>query len=189
MNSSHKVFSVIKNLERFTKTKKQKEIKKSKIFKEVIIEVYNRIQNTSYGKTYKKVYNDIENGYYTYDDMIIYFLYKSIINKFKITDLTYKHIKEVRKLFTEKQAHIDLLFIINISKQLKIKSLRDFFKINVDGENIIYNLIKNKDISPIFYLQYYKKFLTNNEENNILKSNEFSHFEKLINTIFNIIKE
>lgn len=189
MNSSHQIFSIIKNLNNIVKTKKTKKINKSKIFKLINVDGYNRIANTPYGKIYKKIYNDIENGYYTYEDLINFYIYKLIIsNEVKLTEIKYKNIKEIKKLFTTEQLKIDKIFILNIKNKLKIENVIGFFKINANGENIAYNLIKNKYINPIFYLKYYKRYLTKYKENNIFKNEDFIRFEKLIN-IINITKE
>jgi len=165
------------------------DIDKDKLFKMVNTQGYNRVRNTPYGKIYKKIYNDIENGYYTHDDLIIFYIYKLIFSDdVKLPEIRYKNIKEIKKLFTEKQLKIDEKFILEIKNELKINNVIGFFKINIDGENIAYNLIKNKYISPIFYLKYYKRYLTKNKENNIFRNEDFIRFEKLIN-IINIIKE
>lgn len=196
MNSSHLAFSVVKNLETFSNIKKFKPFDKSKLLRFVNIAGYNRVRNNQYGKVYKKIYNDIENGYYTYDDLMIFYIYKLIFsNVVKIPEISQKNIKEIKKLFTEKQLKADKEFILDIKKELELKNeleisnVKYFFDINVNGENIIYSLIKSKHVSPNFYLQYYKRYLTKNEENNIFKNEDFIRFEKLINILNIIIME
>ena len=137
----------------------------------------------------KRIYNDIENGYYTHKQLVLSYLHESMFvdKKILIKNLNMKRIKEVKKLYTRKQFLVDKEFISNINSSLNITKVSDYFKINNDGENIIFNLIKKQFISPIFYLYFRKKLLTKLQENIKFNSKEYLHFERLNNIIFKIL--
>jgi hypothetical protein len=137
----------------------------------------------------KRIYNDIENGYYTHADLIISFLYKSLFDnkKVNINILTSNEIKKITSKLTKNQFIIDKDIINELSKTMNIKNNFEYFKINDNGENIIFNLIKEDCVSIIFYLFYYKKLLTQDKEYIIFKSKEYLNFERLCNIIFRFL--
>jgi len=144
----------------------------------------------SYTKMYcSKIYNNIENGYYTHKQFVIAYMYESLFvsKKIRIKNLNLNRIKEIKKLFTRKQFNADVDFLISINKSLNITKVQDYFKINNNGENIVYNLIKKGFISPIFYMYYYKKIFTNDKQSIDSKSKEYLHFERLNNIIFKFL--
>jgi hypothetical protein len=189
-NSSRLVFSVVKNLESLCKrvSKKKVDYDIKNLFKSFSNVGYSKVKESN--KTFcARIYSDIENNYYSYKDLIIYCVYKSIFGEtFGLYNINRKSIHNVKKLFSKKRLKEDKEFIKKVNEKLKIKKLKEYFDINLDGENIAYSLVKDKVISPIFYLQYYKKYLTNLSENHIFKDDNFCRFERLINLIFKTFK-
>jgi len=137
----------------------------------------------------KRIYNDIENGYYTHKQFVVAYLHESMFvdKKIHIKKLTLKRINEIKKLYTMKQFNDDKKFISTINESLEITKISDYFKINNDGENIIFNLIKKRFVNPIFYLYFRKKLLTNYIENINLINKDYLHFERLNNIIFKFL--
>jgi hypothetical protein len=173
-NSTLVIFSIIKNIENFIK-----EIPKGKdvdIFKTSHIIVYKK-SSKFYTENSKRIYSDIENGYYSLKDFIIFLLYKNMmgekVNFYKIKS---KEIINDVELFTKKRLNKDLELLKVVYEKLNFKGIEDYFHIKEDGTNIIYVLIKTKKISPIFFIRNFEKFLTNEIKNDIIKNKEFKQF-------------
>jgi hypothetical protein len=184
-NSSYSVFSVYQN----TKTVIEKRKYGNEIMKTVHRGWYNKTK--SYTVTHcKRIFNEIENGYYTYDDMVIHMLTESLFNTkaIVISKINEKTVKNTLKLYTKKRLQADKAFVMNVNKDVGLKSLKDFFEINEDGENLIYTLTSKEFISPAFYAQYGKKYLTKDTENTILLSIEYERFENINNIIIKFLK-
>ena len=184
-NSSYLVFSVYQN----TKTVIEKQKYKNEIMKTVHRGWYNKTKPYTVNHC-KRIFNEIENGYYTYDDMIIHMLTESLFNTkaIVISKITEKSVKKTLKLYTKKRLKIDKEFIKKVNIDVGLTSLKDFFEINEDGENLIYTLTNKEFISPAFYAQYGKKYLTRSIENTILLSKEYERFELTNNIIIKYLK-
>lgn len=135
----------------------------------------------------KRIYNEIENCYYTLNEFAVFLLYNEIVkDKLPINKIRSDIIIETMKLFTNKKLKEDLTLLSEIYKQLKFKSINDYFKIREDGLNIAYHLIITKKISPIFYLRNLEKALLLTEKNDIMNC-ELMKFiriaEKIKNTL------
>jgi hypothetical protein len=184
-NSSYLIYSILTNLDSIYKKKPELD------FKKLVHKV--RFLNAKPYKVNvcKKLYNSVENNHISHGDIMLTYLYESLFSDkpIDIKLLNVENIKSVRKLFTYNQYCKDRFLIKDVIKELKLKGIVDIFEIRNGGENIVYKLIKNKHISPIFYIQNYKKVLPRCQENNILKSKDFKHFEIIINIIFNKNKE
>lgn len=174
--SSWMVFSVIKNV--YAYIKKDKDID---IFKKV-----NSFQFQKCSKYFlensKRIYNEIENGYYTFHELAVYLLYKEMMDeKMNLYIINQKTVKEAMKLFTNKKIKEDLKLIKQIHKELDFKKgIVEYFDIKEDGTNIAYMLTKKGRISPIFFIRNFQKALTENNENVIIyKSSEYEQFEKI----------
>jgi len=180
-NSSFSVFSVYQNVKSVIEKRKYN----TNIEKEVYRGWYQKARPFTVNHC-KRIYNDIENGYYTYDELIIYLLTKAL---FEDTIVGYSKIdetliKRTMKLYSKKQLTTDKKFIKEINKDVKLNSIKDFFEINEEGENLIFTLTSKNFISPALYLKYSKKYLTMDTENTILfKNNEYQKYEKVNNLI------
>lgn len=196
-NSSFLIFSIIQNLNNIyvrkwyrNGNKKIANVKMDHFIKLGHGLSFKRVRDVALD-LYKKLYNSVENNQISHRDIIIAYLHQALFSSVKIDILKLKvdKVKAIRELYTEKRLNEDKILIRDIITELKLNGLDDIFKVNVDGESIIYNLIKKEHISPIFYLQYAKKVLPNSQENNIFKSDNFIHFESISNIIFNILTE
>jgi hypothetical protein len=132
-----------------------------------------------------ELYSDIENGYYGYKELITYFVHQNIYDKnIGLYNVNKKEIKALKKQYNKKQLKEDKQTILSVCKKLNINNIKELFEINVDGENLVYSMVLSNTISPIFYLQYYKKYF--NSE--IFKNDKFCRFENLITIIFKTLK-
>lgn len=182
--STWMVFSVIKNI--YTFVKKNKEVN---LFEKVNYFNFKRASRF-FIENSKRIYNEIENGYYTYHELALYILYQYMItNSFKLYDVKQKTVKEVMKLFTTKNYQEDLKIIEQIHKKLKFKrGLKDYFEIREDGTNIAYMLTKKKQISPIFFIRNCEISLTEPNENVIILSREYKQFNRIAKKIKETLK-
>jgi len=183
-NSTLLVFSVLKNTEEFVKKGKDIDIyKMSNIF---------RFQKSSkfYVENAKRMYNDIENGYYTLKELAIYLMYHYLMGekKIKLYSIKPKHITDIMKLFTTKRLKEDLNLLKAVHKQLKLKNLSDYFHIKEDGTNIAFGLTKIGKISPVFFIRNFEKFLTNEQKDDIINSKEYEQFVKIAKKIKDTLK-
>lgn len=191
-NSSYLIYSIIQNLHVvYTKKGYTDGVCIDDFIQKVHISRFKRVKSPYQLRMYGRLYNAVENSYIDHKDIIIGYLHESLFSSTKVNvmGLTIDRIKEIRGLYTEKKLNVDKILIKDIITELDISKLVDIFNVNNDGESIIYSLIKKEHISPIFYLQYAKKLLTDRQENNILRSDNFKHFENISNIIFNILTE
>jgi hypothetical protein len=176
--STWMVYSVIRNV--YTFAHKGKEID---LFKKVNYFNFQRAPKF-FVENAKRIYSEIENGYYTYHELIIYLLYKymmgEILNLYGIKQNT---VKEAMKLFTFKKLQEDLKVIKQIHKELKFKrGKKEYFEMKEDGTNIAYILTKKERISPIFFIRNFDKLLTNQNENVIINK-EYEQFKRIAKKI------
>lgn len=181
LNSPYKVFVVLKNLDAMIKDGKN-----VGVFDEVN---RGRFKNSNQycKKHYTRIHTEIEKKYYTYKDLIIYYLYQNIFNK----SVDPKNINNVNVnitvgLFSEKQYEKDVRFLMNLNNQT-YPELSNFFKIQKNGEPYIYDFIMKKQISPFLVLKY-RKSLTSQNENDIFKNEEYKSFENIINIFLKIFQ-
>ena len=183
-NSTLFVFSVICNVEAFLKNGKDIDLFKNSHFK--------RLERASkyYTDNARKMFNEIENGYYTINELVIYLLSYAMIEPKKINlyKIKFEHIIEAMKLFTNKKKKEDLELITKIYNEIGFKKgICDFFEFKEDGTNIAYILTKNNKISPIFFIRNYENCLTKQKENDIIKDKEYERFEKIASKIKKIL--
>jgi hypothetical protein len=178
-NSSWLIYSIIKNVYVFLK--KDDDIN-------LLTKCHIRnFQNASnfFREQSKRIYNEIENNYYTIYDFILVLLYQAMIyDKIQLYEIKVNNVKNILQLFTTNQLQNDLELLKHIYQELKLKhGLLAYFEIKEDGTNIIYNLIKKQKISPILFIRNFKKFLTTGGENGIIKNTEYLQFEKIANKL------
>lgn len=133
----------------------------------------------------QRIYNEIESHLYTYQDYILFTLYHYLYNDTQIhlESVTYINTREVKKLFTKQQLEKDRDYILKLNGSLKLNELEDYFSPRGGGTNILYELIKEKKISPLLYIRYYNKMI------NDKTSKEFhATVQKFNHVIIEIIK-
>jgi len=184
-NSSLVIFSIYQNVKKII----EKQTYDVPIYKKVSNVWFNKTNSFTINNC-KRIFNDVENSYYTHNDLVTFLLSMSLDSSkiIGLNKVNYENIKKTLKLYTKKSLIRDKEFIKSINKEFEFDNISQYFVINDDGENIIYSLIMNKHVSPILFLQYSKKCLHVNSENNILKSEDYLRFEKLMNLIFKTIR-
>lgn len=178
-NSSKMVFNVMNNIKQMVKKRKDIDITKDNYW-------FHKSSEWMMNK-YKRIYNDIENHYYGYDELIIYTFYNQIFKQsFELKGIMSDNIKNTMKLFTRQQFDNDKNFIIEVNKKVKWypNPIMELFKIRKKvGYSYVYHFTKNKNISPIFFLKIKKKVLTDRQEDDILKHDDYKRFEFIIDQI------
>ncbi len=153
--------------------------------KKVKIDVYN---NFAYRNVHdgiklhcKRIYNEIENGIYTFNDYRRFLLYSYIFkSSIGFGEVTKKSMHEFKKLFTSKILKLDEKIILQVNKEVKYNDIKKFFEV-VDGKSMIYRLIMQKAISPLFWLKYNKFFVGTDENDDHLRFRNVCKLFKLIN--------
>ena len=184
-SSTWMVYSVIRNI--FTFVQKEKDVN---LFKKVN---YFHFQNAPkfFIENAKRIYSEIENGYYTYHELAIFLMYQYMMDgKIYLYGAKQKVVQEAMKLFTVKRLNEDLKLLKQIHKELKFKKgLKDYFEMKEDGTNIAYILTKKRRISPIFFIRNFDNPLTNQNENVIIDINsEYKQFQKIAKKIKETLK-
>lgn len=130
----------------------------------------------------KRIWNEIENGYYEYDELKIYTLYTQCMTgkRIQISGITRKNVGNVMELFTDKRYKEDQAFIIDVNKKTNLNGIEDYFRINIKGRSIVYGLIQEQYISPYFFIKLKKKAIVENQNK---KNGEYIQFELVMNTI------
>jgi len=173
-SSSLLVFSIYHNVNKVIKRKKYKD---TDLFKLVYPKLY---ESNSYNKhNCIRIYNDIENNFYTYRDFLITLLYQYIFtNKsIQLKNINEKLIIKTSLLFGKKELEKNKKIVLSINKNTIFNTLQDYFKINKDKESYVYLLIKNKYISPIFWIKYDYLFDENGQK--YIESQEHFRFRKI----------
>lgn len=155
-----------------------------KIYKKIHVFGLNR-SRSAFKSAVSRIYNEIENGFYDHSQLILCYIHEALFEEDYLVDISKLNrtsIKKILKLYSEKQLELDKQFILNINQKLDLK-IRDFFKINSDGESIVFNLIKKKYIHPNFYLYFSKKLLTRKPENINLVTVDYLQFWRLCEII------
>jgi len=180
--SSLKVFNIYYNV-----------IEMYKLGNEIDIYANNRwyCNNEHIIAKFKHIYNDLENYYYGYDEYIIYLLYGLMFkSSIDMSGMLREKILSVAKLFTKEQLKKDQEFIIELNKEIKLRPdpIVELFKIGDSGFSLAHKLTIKKFISPIFFIHYSRKRLTNLKEDDILKHDDYKRFEFLSNQISKYLK-
>lgn len=126
----------------------------------------------------------INSSHFSLDDLKCYVYYSYIYDDIRYLwshnfNFNHKEIENFKlKYFSKLALDRDRKIIININKQLKF-SLEDYFKIRETGECYAAILIRNKYISPMFYIKYM------DYASNISESSES---QKKLNFVMKVIK-
>ena len=180
------VLSIEYNIRKFLKSKRSN-IDTLNIYKETSIYHFKRSKQYIVSNC-KRIYNDIENHYYTYKDLAIFILDSYIINgKFNWGLVNVKNINSIKDFYNQSRFLVDQQTILEIAKNLKIKKMSKFFEIKENGNSVIYDLIihEKRFISPIFHIKYENIALE--ALNNSTRSEDYEFFTKIIKIIKKIL--
>jgi len=161
-------------------------VNNKKKFKRVYVKknMYNN-SNVFIKKQIKRIYNDIENNFYSIIDFILIMYYISIFGKIDLKKIDKANISEMKEVLTKDRIKKDIAFIKRIQKKLKFKNVNKFIIIDRYGNNYLYNnLVLNKYISPITYMSIVRSIKVEevNEKNSNIKK-----FENIVNNIKMVI--
>lgn len=132
----------------------------------------------------KRIYNDIENNKYTYDDLILYLLHDAMVNGRKSAKfICNKNINKVKALYSPKQFERDKINILALNKKIKLKKFYEYFSLDYEGKSIIFRLVKKQLISPLFWIEYDRMWFKVKQE----FEEDFEHF--LFRKCCELIKE
>ena len=130
----------------------------------------------------KRIYNEIENSYYNYNDLIIHLLYLYLFKKTIYPDeINSKKVVETLNIFTIKQLEEDKKTLISINDKLKQrKGIEKYFELDHEHKTIIFCLIRKHHISPMFWIRYGYLFLVLNPKRTE-EHEDHKYFRKILN--------
>ena len=133
---------------------------------------------------YKNIWNEYANYFFTYEELKQFIFYKYLFEpKFIAINITGKEVKEISKLLSKEQLDKDVELVASLAEKTGYKSIKDFFRFNEEGVNVIYVLTNNKTISPMLYMKHVYEI----EENK--KNLNYKRFVKIIKTLKQITTE
>jgi hypothetical protein len=119
-----------------------------------------------YAFTYKKILTELYNNYYTWDELILHFLYSQLFyKKINLKNVTVENVKAVSDYFTEESLKKDKETLLKINSKLSnVGGISTFFKLDEIGKSIIYRLIvERKYITLYFWIRFGYFFHTENK--------------------------
>lgn len=121
-----------------------------------------KIRGVHFNTICSKLYTLYNNKHFTMKEFCYHLLFKQMNNETNILVNPWSweidSISETNKLFTEQRLKEDQEFIIQVAQKTGIDSIEKYFKINSNGESIVFHYMKNNFISPYFLIQYNDKF-------------------------------
>lgn len=181
-SSSLRVYSIIFNCRDIIKKNKNKSIDK------LVVKIQYDRSKEFYRNQCKRIYNEIENSFYNYNDLKLFLLYEYLFNdSIKLKNINAKNVKLIKKLFIKKQLNEDKYLILRVNKQTKYNDIKKYFVIReMEGGNysIIYNLILKKYISPLFWIKY--SYVVTEFEN---EEKDHKRFRKICNIMKGVLNE
>jgi len=187
MNTSvYQMYSIVKNIGEYVRSGKERSIF-SKVGKKQFENGDNRLKYHC-----KRFYNDIENSYYTEEDLAVAILCQYAIDgECVLGKIHLDSVLATKQIFTKKQLDADHVVMTSVYKEFKFKNPDKFFEAQEDGTNIAFVLTKKGLISLAFCVKYLGKLLTNAKENVIFNSDykSFVHVVTKIKTILNRRKQ
>lgn len=154
-----------------------KNVKLNKILKSYVFE---KKSNQFVKDQCFRIYNEIENSFYSYNDLTIALLFISFRDKPNLKNIDRKLIIKCLKHFDKKQLKEDEKFILDLNKELKFNNIKEYFNI-ISGESIICELFLKGLISPLFFIKYFN-LLPNNEKK------EYKHIVRITKELKKLIK-
>jgi hypothetical protein len=126
----------------------------------------------------KRISELIRNGEFDKNDLTLAFLFISYYkDSIDLNKIKTKFVIDVVGKFSKETYEKNKQFVLDICKEIKIKSIEDFFKIGEDGTNLLYKYCIESDfISPIFYINLVEKISTQNIQN---ANKKYKKFEKI----------
>ena len=171
----HQAFSIIQNCRTYRKGKNVE-------LDKMVSKRWYESSPTPFKKYCKKVWNDIENSLYEYDDLKIFFLYNYILDpKSSSQNVDDKKINTVRKALSATRYKNDKTLLLDMNKKIKLKSVEDYFTIRKGGTSYIYDLIEKRYISPITFLNLRPKL--NLKESQYGESEKYKAFIRFIDEL------
>lgn len=108
-----------------------------------------------------RIYNEIENSYYNFNDVVSFLIYRSLWDKdIKLNEVNDKNIELFKSKFTFKQLNEDRRIINEINKKAGFPHIREYFQVRENGESLIYRLCMEEVISLYFFVYYSNNRLT-----------------------------
>jgi hypothetical protein len=134
----------------------------------------------------KRMFNEIENGWYSHSDIIFYVLNQFLLGKkFDYGSIRADVITETRSWYSNEQFEKDVLYIAAILKESNLPKTVDLFIPTECGEPFIYPLVMQGLVKPRYYMNIKLILLTDDVENNFLfsKSDKYKRFERISDLI------
>lgn len=188
MDSSKKVFSIYKRVDHaFYKGNY-----------EFAGAIYDPVQSWMYGRSPKfikdqcfRIYNEIENSWYSYQDAVMVMIYDSIwASHLDLKKVNLDAVKQIRFMFTKKKLIEDQNAIVEINGTFKLPSIDDFFKIREKGGSFLHDLIEHRKVSLYFFINYYDRIkeITTGPHLHFDKCDSYKKLEKVAELLRNFIK-
>jgi hypothetical protein len=131
-----------------------------------------------------RIYNEIENSYYRYADLINYWIFCSLYDKsVDLPNTGLDKIEQFKKNMGNRKLAIDKKLIIELNNRMNLPDIESFFAIREDGQSLIYELIKQGIISINFFIKYADEILTKPENSALLKNHQNKKYRKFDKTI------
>jgi len=126
----------------------------------------------------------INSGHFKFLDFKLFVLYSyTLLNRFNWGKVTLETVKNSMVNFDPNRYNQDKIYVKELSERLDIKHIRELFKINSNGNNILYDLIYQGELSPMLYIKKYDIGLREFEKSKYELSPELILFNKGIQLI------
>lgn len=133
-----------------------------------------------------RLFNEIENSWYTYDDLVAFLIYRSLWDSaVKLTEVTDASMQAFKAEFTEAQLKKDREVIAKINKPAGLRDISEYFIIRENGESLIYGLCMKKIVSVYFFANYADTLLTGlfHRANLKNRSKKYRKFDETVNIL------
>lgn len=140
--------------------------------------IYERTKE-QFKERYKKIWNEIENNLYTFDQLKLYVLYRYLFEKnITVINIVKSEIIDVNGLFTQKRLDFDKEMLLQVKEWHKVNHIKSLFETTEEGESVTYDLTKKKFLSPMVFITCIDKL---KDEDN--KNKEYLRFKNVIRII------
>jgi len=129
----------------------------------------------------------INSGHFKFVDFKLFVIYSyMLLNRFNWSGVSEDSITRSLASFKLSRYEKDREYVKNISGRLGITNIREFFSINSNGNNLLYDLIKQGKISPVLYIKKFNIGLKEFSKTKYDVSEELNRFNKGIKIIKSI---